>query len=132
MTLLLNHIDVTRGRRLAMLALVMTMLTNLLPLGGNVGAVEGEVKSSSAAAARIEPARTPVRVSSPESSPALSHLDQSSTKRLSVAHSELPIMFEANVGQSDSQVKFLSRGAGYTVFLTSTDAVALLGRGTSG
>ena len=30
-----------------------------------------------------------------------------------------PLVFEANQGQSDSQVKFLARGAGYGLFLTS-------------
>jgi hypothetical protein len=34
--------------------------------------------------------------------------------------------FEANQGQSDASVKFLSRGLGYGVFLTSTEAVLVL------
>ena len=34
-----------------------------------------------------------------------------------------PIVFEANQGQTDSQVKFLSRGEGYNLFLTQTEAV---------
>ncbi len=42
----------------------------------------------------------------------------------------LPLRFEANRGQSDSQVEFLSRGRGYTLFLTPAEAVlALLTRG---
>src|SRR5215471_3525207 len=32
---------------------------------------------------------------------------------------DLPLYFEANQGQTDTRVKFLSRGAGYTLFLTS-------------
>ncbi|HVI07171.1 MAG TPA: SBBP repeat-containing protein, partial [Candidatus Binatia bacterium] len=35
----------------------------------------------------------------------------------------LPISFEANSGQTDGRVKFLSRGAGYVLFLTSSGAV---------
>jgi hypothetical protein len=35
--------------------------------------------------------------------------------------------FEANRGQYDSQVKFLSRGGGYNLFLTSTEAVLVTG-----
>jgi hypothetical protein len=35
----------------------------------------------------------------------------------------LPLGFETNLGQVDSQVKFLSRGAGYDLFLTATEAV---------
>ena len=34
--------------------------------------------------------------------------------------------FEANKGQTDEKVKFLSRGSGYTLFLTSTEAVLSL------
>ena len=34
--------------------------------------------------------------------------------------------FEANVGQTDPRVKFLSRGRGYTLFLTGEGAVLLL------
>lgn len=42
------------------------------------------------------------------------------------AYSKLPLNFEANQGQTDRQVKFLSRGRGYTLFLTPTEAVLSL------
>src|SRR5438874_13545928 len=35
----------------------------------------------------------------------------------------LPMQFEKNAGQTDSQVEFLARGPGYGLFLTSTQAV---------
>jgi len=35
---------------------------------------------------------------------------------------ELPLSFEVNQGQTDSQVKFMCRGPGYTLFLTVTTA----------
>ena len=38
-------------------------------------------------------------------------------------YAKLPLRFEANVGQSAKPVKFLTRGSGYTVFLTPTEAV---------
>jgi hypothetical protein len=38
----------------------------------------------------------------------------------------LPMQFEANEGQADSRVKFLSRGAGYSLFLTKNEAVLSL------
>src|SRR5215471_10828373 len=41
-------------------------------------------------------------------------------------YGKLPLAFEANQGQSDPQVKFLSRGAGYRLFLTSNEAVLAL------
>ncbi len=37
--------------------------------------------------------------------------------------SQLPLSFEPNQGQTDPQVKFLARGAGYGVFLTADQAV---------
>jgi Beta-propeller repeat len=41
-------------------------------------------------------------------------------------YGKLPLVFEANQGQSDPQVKFLSRGAGYRLFLTADAAVLSL------
>jgi hypothetical protein len=38
----------------------------------------------------------------------------------------LPLDFEANLGQSDPQVRFLTRGPGYTLFLTATETVMVL------
>jgi hypothetical protein len=38
-------------------------------------------------------------------------------------YANLPLRFEANQGQTDSSVRFLSRGSGYTLFLTPTAAV---------
>jgi hypothetical protein len=45
-------------------------------------------------------------------------------------YGKLPLSFEANQGQSDPQVKFLSRGDGYSLFLTDTSAVLTLSNGT--
>jgi len=44
------------------------------------------------------------------------------------AHGKVEMSFEPNQGQTDEQVKFLARGAGYTVFLTATEAVFVLAR----
>lgn len=38
----------------------------------------------------------------------------------------LPLIFEANRGQTDPQVKFLARGPGYQLFLTPTEVVLVL------
>ena len=45
---------------------------------------------------------------------------------LMASYGKLPLSFEANQGQSDNRVKFLSRGRGYTLFLTGTEAVLAL------
>jgi len=41
-------------------------------------------------------------------------------------YGRVPLMFEANKGQTDSQVEFLSHGKGYSVFLTSGSLVLAL------
>ena len=46
-------------------------------------------------------------------------------------YGKLPLHFEANQGQTDARVKFLSRGAGYTLFLTGSEAVFKLQRESS-
>jgi uncharacterized repeat protein (TIGR01451 family) len=43
----------------------------------------------------------------------------------------LPLYFEANQGQTDPQVMFLSRGWGYNLFLTTTEAVFVLSKATT-
>ena len=42
------------------------------------------------------------------------------------SHANYPMSFEANQGQAAPNVKFLSRGRGYTLFLTPTEAVFTL------
>jgi photosystem II stability/assembly factor-like uncharacterized protein len=54
--------------------------------------------------------------------------DEATQKRLAEAYGKLPLRFEANQGQTDPQVRFLARGAGYGLFLTSTEAVLALNK----
>ena len=44
------------------------------------------------------------------------------------AYGKLPLVFEANRGQTDPQVQFLSRGPGLTLFLAPTEAVLVLSK----
>jgi hypothetical protein len=48
------------------------------------------------------------------------------TASISESYGQLPLTFEANAGQADKAVKFLSRGQGYTLFLTPAEAVLSL------
>jgi hypothetical protein len=45
------------------------------------------------------------------------------------SYGKLPLSFEINQGQTDSQVKFLSRGSGYSLFLTLDEALLALKKG---
>lgn len=60
------------------------------------------------------------------SAPAItSTIDTQQTKDVE-SYGKLPRTFEANKGQSDSAVKFLTRGDGYTLFLTNSGATLKL------
>jgi hypothetical protein len=48
--------------------------------------------------------------------------------RISETYGSLPLHFEANQGQVDERVRFLSRGSGYNLLLTSNEAVLTLSR----
>ena len=49
--------------------------------------------------------------------------------QLMQAYGKLPLRFEANEGQTDPQVRFLSRGPGYALFLMGNEAVLALQKG---
>jgi len=48
--------------------------------------------------------------------------DSETRARVVKAYGRLPLSFEQNQGQTDPRVKFVARGAGYTLFLTSNGA----------
>ncbi|MDD5632640.1 MAG: SBBP repeat-containing protein, partial [Methylococcales bacterium] len=52
--------------------------------------------------------------------------DATTKARLEESYGKLPLSFEANRGQTDKQVRFVSRGQGYGLFLTPTEAVLSL------
>jgi photosystem II stability/assembly factor-like uncharacterized protein len=53
-------------------------------------------------------------------------LDPAGRAKIAQRYGQLPLSFEINEGQVDEAVKFLSRGPGYDLFLTSTEAVLSL------
>ena len=54
--------------------------------------------------------------------------DKATRARVSESYGKLPLSFEANEGQQDRQVKFLSRGSGYNLFLSNREAVLVLSK----
>ena len=55
-----------------------------------------------------------------------SHLKDANAATLKSDYGNLPLSFEPNYGQTDKDVKFLARGHGYALFLTSSEAVLSL------
>src|SRR5437899_12587886 len=49
-----------------------------------------------------------------------------SNQQLLDAYGQLPLSFEVNNGQTNSEVQYLSRGSGYALFLTSSGSVLSL------
>ena len=78
----------------------------------------------------LEQSANPVAISSATMTPAFDR-DRVTKEKAHELYTRLPLRFEANLGQTDSRVKFLSRAAGFNLFLTSTDAVFEL-RSSSG
>jgi hypothetical protein len=52
--------------------------------------------------------------------------DEQTNMRVREAYGKLPLSFERNQGQTNSRVSFLSRGPGFTLFLTASEAVLSL------
>src|SRR5258708_23458690 len=63
------------------------------------------------------------------SSTGVSQAGPKAQARMLDSYGKLPLSFEANHGQADGQVKFLSRTGGYTLFLTGDEAVLALRAG---
>ncbi|HYP27020.1 MAG TPA: SBBP repeat-containing protein [Blastocatellia bacterium] len=87
------------------LAVSFFALMGLLP--SRPGSTGARVAASAAGDSRVGPGRSGEEIED----------------RVRDSYGKLPLMFEANVGQADSKVDFLSRGAGYSVFISSTEAV---------
>jgi hypothetical protein len=60
------------------------------------------------------------------SSARASKADAGIQARVNESYGRVPLIFEANQGQTDEQVKFISRGRGYTLFLTASESVLVL------
>jgi hypothetical protein len=67
-----------------------------------------------------------------DASASVSQVDRATRVRADWSYPVLPMAFERNLGQTDSQVTFLSRGLGYSIFLTPTEAIFSLAESTRG
>jgi hypothetical protein len=102
--------------------LVRTSLSSSLP------SATGTSFAEATNAARPDHSQIVPPASTKQSTPA--GLTNSSTKAKE-AYGVLPLSFEANSGQTSRKVKFLARGQGYGLFLTSTGAVLSLKKSSS-
>jgi len=95
------------GASLLITLALITLVYLLLPNGRSVGA-----------APQLQPPAT--------SNKALAASARADQKRMRMALGQLPLSFEINRGQFDSQVRFASRGASYKAFFTQSEMVFVL------
>ncbi len=110
------HSQRIAGRYIGLI-LALILVTNVAPLAGH----------SSYRRARTEaPFKTSTTRPGEPATRAASKPDASARTRAEGAYGKLPLQFEANQGQTNERVKFISRGAGYSLFLTDGEAVMVL------
>jgi hypothetical protein len=78
---------------------------------------------SSTARKNLPPTAVPIVGNSVLDSP---ETEAAKKVRVQESYGKLPLSFEANQGQTDCRVNFISRGSGYNLFLTPTEAVLRL------
>jgi hypothetical protein len=108
---------------------VLWLMTILLWLNSNLSAWAISLpKDSRLSTAPIQQVFSKLDVHNPDQPIFLDSdsLDFNTKTQLQNHYSQLPISFEANQGQTDQQVDFLSRGNGYSFFLTPNQAVFTL------
>lgn len=76
------------------------------------------------------PAASPAAGPGPASPAPAASTRPAANQDVATDYGQLPLSFEANLGQTDAQVQFLSRGNGYSLFLTGNEAVLQLQHST--
>ena len=112
----------TRRTVKAATLIVALILSSTLPYGTRAASrsIANQKKNASGGAKQNDVAAnsTSAELSKPN--------DLKTRLRLNQAYSKLPLSFEANQGQVNQEVKFLSHGAGSSLFLTANEAVLSL------
>ncbi len=110
----------TRVRRLFVLLLVVAFLVNtvLVQKSTNVAAL---------AHAESHYNFAPLCLAGSSGAPSdPGRLSKAARARVNEAFGKLPLSFEVNQGHAREKAKFISRGAGYSLLLSSTDATLML------
>jgi len=78
-----------------------------------------------AASASAQSSKTVAKAPAPRTA-AASQASPAAAAAARASFARLPLSFEENAGQTDARVKYTSRGAGYSLFLTNDEAVVAL------
>ena len=121
--------SISAGGLLTVCSLALVLMNTREPRHANSPDVRNSAATVGVATPPVLPTGRPKarRASVPISAiPDTRPIDRTVSARLLESYGKLPLRFEANQGQTDEEVKFLSRGKGYTMFLTSGGAVMTL------
>src|SRR5437588_8325444 len=118
-----NNIQ-NRARHLVGLILALLVMTSGIALPGSSWSRQMH--------SNLNPTSSANSTNTPVPSAKLQQAEQATDMRMREAYGKLPLSFEANHGQTDLQVKFLSRGSNHSLFLTSNEAVIELPRADFG
>ncbi len=127
------HFSPRIGLALLLVASMLLALTSWItllrhPSSRQASTARVPAASSTASSVQTDAKTSAVTEVSPGTASLSSKSNQDMQVRASEIYSKLPLSFEANQGQADERAKFLSRGSGYSLFLTSHDAVLSLRR----
>src|SRR5689334_1199321 len=100
-----------QSKRLAVLALTFTCALYSLAALAHSSVIEPKFHHT----AQVDHSRAAMT--------SLAKADQATRSRISEAYGKLPLSFEINRGQVARDVRFLSRGSGYSLLLTPTQAL---------
>jgi len=105
----------------------MTVKTNTKPAGAWLAAAGllGTLGGMTAAQSGAYAAR-PASGKAPAGGFVRKDVNAETREKIQGMYRQLPLSFEANQGQAPSDVRFLSRGAGYSLYLTPSEAVLSL------
>jgi hypothetical protein len=109
----------------AMLSVIVVVAAAALVWGNRIARVSHAANSIVGAPnLHSAPTTSPLTLAAPDA------ITPATRARITATYAALPLAFEANQGQFDPQVKYLARGNGYKLYLTSSQAVMTVSRGT--
>lgn len=124
----MKHSESYKNLVISMLILV-ALIYFLIPPTTPSSAITLEEGVSRASYSNLIRQPRPEKLLSHDSQPStLRATDREVRARMDQKYGKLPLGFEANCGQADHRVKFMSRSSGAALFLTSTQAVLALRR----
>ncbi len=117
-----THYSSNHTKQLIGLTIVLAFGSSLVTIPGSAKSWEAPLRKDS----RLRPAPMLNQSNSEKMTPGNQPIAPATSFQPAAVHDaygKLPLAFEANQGQTDPRVKFISRGSGYTLFLTSSEAV---------